>query len=512
MINNTATTVQNSQVNVLKNLVNTVDDIRFHANKLLDEDTRGRKGQFMTPASSANILAHMFRNLDGELSILDAGAGVGSLTTALVNRALTDFKPTAINANAWELEDILVQNLNHSLTLCQDASLESKVAWKSQINQVDFIQQAVEILNLRRKGEQTATFNKAIINPPYLKISAKSNERELMRSVGVETGNLYSCFVALTLMLLEKGGELVAITPRSFCNGPYFNDFRRLLLDGNNLCKLHIFESRKKAFKGDKVLQENVIFHIVKGEEQNHVEIISSTCADDPEPKVRVAKFDEVVNPNNPDRFIHIVTSDEQASIATRVGGMPCSLEDLGIQVSTGKVVDFRTRKNLRNHPDENTVPLIYPMHFNNCMIDYPVKSKKKPNAIVLNDETIKQMVPNGTYVLTKRLSSKEESRRIVAGLYTADIADTEVVGFENKTNYFHAYGQPLKINFARGLWVYLNSNLVDQYFRQFNGHTQVNATDLRTLRYPTYEQLVAIGQEPYKFNQELFDRLVKNL
>ena len=35
---------------------------------------------------------------------------------------------------------------------------------------------------------------------------------------------------------------------------------------------------------------------------------------------------------------------------------------------------------------------------------------------------------------------------------------------------------------------------LVDSFFRQFNGHTQVNATDLRSLRYPTEDQLRALG------------------
>lgn len=350
----------------LENLVSAVDEIRTQANKLLDENTRSQKGQFMTPASVARILSGMFRNLDGELTVLDAGAGVGSLTTALVERSLSEFQPTSINAKAWELEDVLVENLNRSFALCQEASEESQVFFGSEVNQVDFIQNAVDIIKDREAGEKTATFNKAILNPPYLKIAAASKERKNLRSVGVETCNLYSCFVALALMLLENGGELVAITPRSFCNGPYFNDFRRFLLDGNNLCKLHIFESRTKTFKGDKVLQENVIFHIVKGEEQGQVEITSSTCEDDPDPIIRMTEFNEVVNPNNPDRFIHIVTSDEQASIATRIGGMPCSLVDLSIEVSTGKVVDFRTKSNLRHDSAEDTVPLIYPMHFNN--------------------------------------------------------------------------------------------------------------------------------------------------
>lgn len=46
----------------------------------------------------------------------------------------------------------------------------------------------------------------------------------------------------------------------------------------------------------------------------------------------------------------------------------------------------------------------------------------------------------------------------------------------------------------ARGLAAFLNGTLVDAYFRQFNGHTQVNATDLRSMSYPTLEQLRRLG------------------
>ena len=496
----------------LETLVSAVDEIRTQANNLLDENTRGQKGQFMTPAAATCILSGMFRNLNGELNVLDAGAGVGSLTTSLVERALRDFQPTSINANAWELEDVLVENLNRSFALCQEASDDSQVAWNSQVNQVDFIQHAVDILKARAACKETVRYNKAILNPPYLKVAATSKERKNLRNVGVETGNLYSCFVSLALMLLEDGGELVAITPRSFCNGPYFNDFRRFLLDGNNLNKLHIFESRTKAFKADKVLQENVIFHIVKGEAQGQVQITSSTCTNDPAPSSRIAEFNEVVNPNNPDRFIHIITNDEQAEIATNIGNMPCSLEDLGINASTGKVVDFRTRQNLRQEPEEGSVPLIFPVHFTDGGIEWPQKNIKKPNALVRNEETEKQLVPNGHYVLTKRLSAKEESRRIVAALYTPDIANGDKVGFENKTNYFHANGKPLEHDFAKGLWTYLNSSIVDQYFRQFNGHTQVNATDLRVLRYPTAETLVQLGQDAQDYDQQHIDRLIAQI
>ena len=67
--------------------------------------------------------------------------------------------------------------------------------------------------------------------------------------------------------LLEPGGELVAITPRSFCNGPYFKPFRKLFLKEMTLSRIHVFESRDEAFGADEVLQENIIFHAIKNGE-----------------------------------------------------------------------------------------------------------------------------------------------------------------------------------------------------------------------------------------------------
>ena len=36
--------------------------------------------------------------------------------------------------------------------------------------------------------------------------------------------------VASAVALMKDGGEVVAIIPRSFCNGPYYQSFRRFIL------------------------------------------------------------------------------------------------------------------------------------------------------------------------------------------------------------------------------------------------------------------------------------------
>jgi adenine-specific DNA-methyltransferase len=121
-------------------------------------------------------------------------------------------------------------------------------------------------------------------------------------------------------------------------------------------------------------------------------------------------------------------------------------------------------------------------------------------------------LLPNETYVVVKRFTSKEEPRRVVAAIHDPTRVPGNWVAFENHLNVFHSNGRGIEPRLARGLAVYLNSSLVDIHFRQFSGHTQVNATDLRTLRYPFPEQLESLGAAlPDGMpDQRTIDRLVR--
>lgn len=82
------------------------------------------------------------------------------------------------------------------------------------------------------------------LQPPYKKIGSSSKERELLRSVGIETVNLYSAFISLSILLLKKEGQIVAIIPRSFCNGVYYKSFRELILRN---CSIDYISTHLKA-------------------------------------------------------------------------------------------------------------------------------------------------------------------------------------------------------------------------------------------------------------------------
>lgn len=119
--------------------------------------------------------------------------------------------------------------------------------------------------------------------------------------------------------------------------------------------------------------------------------------------------------------------------------------------------------------------------------------------------------VPSEVYVLVKRFTSKEERRRIVACIYDPKQISTEWVAFENHLNYFHVRGHGIPITLAKGLAAFLNSTVVDSYFRQFSGHTQVNATDLRKLNYPSAQALKRLGGKiRYPISQGELDDLIE--
>ena len=84
---------------------------------------------------------------------------------------------------------------------------------------------------------------------------------------------------------------------------------------------------------------------------------------------------------------------------------------------------------------------------------------------------------------------------------------DYKLVGLENHLNYFHKNGKGLDLTLAFGLSIFLNATIVDTYFRQFNGHTQVNAGDLRMMHYPDIAKLTQLGEAAKKNRVRIYDQ-----
>jgi len=507
-------------------IAETTEFYRVDASLKLDPKKRAVLGQYMTPAPIGHFMASLFADVSGDIRLLDAGAGVGSLTAAFVEMLCNrSKKPQSASLVCYEIEPMLLDYLSSTLSEAEAQCAREGIRASSEIRTDDFILSHSDDYQVDIFRGQKATkdaFTHVIMNPPYKKINAGSGHRVALRQAGIETSNLYTGFMFLAAERLIDGGEMVAIVPRSFCNGPYFKPFREQFFAMMGLQHIHVFEKRNHAFKGDEVLQENIIIRAVKGAKPPKVRITTSRGGDfhfdsstqectATDMTQRVVDYAAVLNPNDPDMFLHIAANDLEQGIVDRMASFTTTLADLGLELSTGPVVDFRLKADLRAEPNDDTAPLLYAAHFKGGVLEWP-KAMKKPNAIEVNENTRKWLWSNkGHFVVTKRFTSKEEARRVVASVYSSSL-QSELIGFENHLNVYHVNQKGFSKLLAAGLCVYLNSSLVDRFFRQFNGHTQVNATDLRSLNYPDRETLERIGKSTRgaTLSQQKTDNLIE--
>jgi len=446
----------------------------------LDPSSQARLGQYFTPAAAAGLIAAIPRLPDsGTLRVLDPGAGVGSLSAALVDRVRRNNLGLHLHIVAVEADQSLIPALRETLVAC---SASGGVTY--EIIQDDFIFWSSGTLD--RNTREHHGFDLAIMNPPYAKLAANSTHRKAMQHVGVDCPNLYSAFLALGYIELSEGGQVVAIIPRSFANGPYFESFRRHLLTNVAIDRIHSFESRSTVFADTGVLQENVIVGGTKCGRRGRVELTFSRGHSD-DIVVRGVDYSDVVDPADPHQFIRI-PSGEERSLLNRA---TCTLTELGLTVSTGRVVDFRSRELLVSPDVAEAMPLIYPGNVQGGLVEWPRDIRKSQGFLVTEDSARKLLMPAGCYVVIKRFSAKEERRRIVAAIWQGE----GPVAFENHLNVIHQAGEGLDRNLAVGLSLWLNSTPIDDYFRTFSGHTQVNATDVRTLPFPSGDVLASLGR-----------------
>ena len=466
-----------------------------------DPQRRADLGQFITPAKVASLMASMLDLAPPpeQLRVLDPGGGNGMLTAAVVAEICSrpeSQRPATMHLVTWEIDSqfqpLLHRTFEDCETVCRRAGVE--LSWDVRCG--DFILDATDLIGGGTLFTDTvcAPFHVVIMNPPYRKLRGNSWERSRLNALGMGTSNIYSAFVWLALELMEDGGELVAVTPRSFMNGVYFRPFREALIEKLALRRLHVYEARNMAFASDSVLQENVVFHGVRDGMPEPVKITTSHGPHDTGMTERIVEPREVVIPDDPEGVIRVVANENEARIADGMFCLSHELSDLGLSVSTGRVVGFRAKDRLQADARIGDAPMILPRHCKSGFVDWPQDAAAAPNGLAVSGPDDDLTLPSGWYVLVNRFSAKEDKRRVVATLFDPGRVNADCVAFDNKLNVFHDRNKGLPERLAKGLAAFLNSSVVDSYFRQFSGHTQVNAGDLRAMRFPDSEALVRLG------------------
>lgn len=437
---------------------------RIDAIHATSDARRNTLAQHLTPPETAKLAVSMFSELDAEqtfIRCLDIGAGTGMLSVALYDR----YDGRIEQLDAIEVDPVLATIFEAEM---------ASVGVPHELIQGDALTDTPQRL-----------YDRVILNPPYKKMAAGDVRQ---RVLPCKSANLYSAFIAVGLSRLAKNGELVAIVPRSWMNGDYFEPFRRYALSFYSLDAMHVYGSRTEVFSDTKVLQETMLVKFSNRRQTESVAVSQSVGKGD---EITRASYDsrDLIDPFN--LVVRIAPKDD-STLNETVGS-------LGLCPSTGKVVDFRSRERIfQERPEGGDIyPMVYAGNFPRGVLEHPLEIGKPQwyRAEADNEKALKQLTHPGAYVAVRRFSAKEERRRVVA----RPLVLKEDVAIENHLNFIHA-GTPRRVvplrsvELARGLSLWLNSTYVDMWFRDVSGSTQVNAGDIKNMPCPSLDVLEEIG------------------
>lgn len=473
------------------------DIVSLQSAFLLSKSVQERKalGQFFTSPVVADYMASMLHKPQGSyISILDAGAGAGILTASTAVQLL-ELGCKVVHAVLYELDSSVISHLNQSMKVIESLYQSKKGKFTFEVRNNDFVLD---------RPDKRESFDVSVINPPYFKYNVKTSPYA-KAVIDLYSGdpNIYASFMAIVASSLNEGGQMIAITPRSFTNGLYFKNFREYLLSLTAIEAIHIFKHRDRVFKNDanKVLQENIICKFVKSANCEAIEVRASDC-DSSLTSATIQNYpvELIVDPSNDQRLIRIPESNTEAILLKQAEQLESTFTDSGYFISTGPVVEHRTRNFIVSADDQsNTVPLYRPHNVTPYAALWTGENKKDVR-FELQEHHEKHTLNNKNYVLLKRFSSKDEKRRLLSGVYLANyFDDLEFIGFGNKVNYIGVKSGELTKKEAYGLSAIFNGSFFDRYFRCISGNTQVNATEIRVMRFPTRDQVKDIGEEVLK-------------
>lgn len=459
-----------------------IDNVRRAASLKVRNKRQKLDEQYFTPGFVTNFIARNLINLErNSYNILDVAAGVGNIGAAVSLVISQETHSTNNELHAVEIDNELVQECN-SLLSC--TLKETSVNYC--VYNCDFLDLFTDL------KDRKSRFTTIVMNPPYKKLSRKNYDALKLSAYNVEySPNLYSLMMSCALDLLDDDGELIAIVPRSFCSGALFSAFRKKIVDNFFISYIHLFKSRKKVFSFDGVQQETIIIKIVRNTQKKKSTLIS--YGDELDSSVVVdRKYSTIVFPKDRQNVIHIPHSEVDESVLNKILSYKCSLEDLGLRISTGKVVDFRNEEYLRSEKNKNAILF----RKENLGRDYfAFSSDKIKNFIEINDLTRSKFLDRQCHIVMNRMFFKESPNVITAHIIDC-ASNASVIAVENHLNYLSgSKTSPLDFELALGLKFYLESKSVNNYFRRFLGSTQINAADIKSLPFPSKEFLINLGR-----------------
>lgn len=458
----------------------------------MPKSQRKKYGQFFTSKETASFMAELFDvpTNKTQLHILDAGAGSGILSAALIERLQTISHIQYIHLVCYENDSQIIELLKTNLQWVCTHSVP-KVDY--EIREDNYIlSQTLEYNGMLGANPTPLKYDMVIGNPPYMKIAKDAPEAKAMPDVCYGAPNLYFLFASMGMFNLRLNGEMVYIIPRSWTSGAYFKKFRQKFLTEGVLEHIHLFASRDKVFENESVLQETIIIKARKTATIPDTVVITTTKDSRSFSNITTFEVPYKTAVSGEDYYVYLVTNEQEVNTLKMLNRWTNTLPNIGLKMKTGLTVDFRNKDALRDAAEDQAVPLFYSQHIQAGKVVFPIG---KEHEYIVTDQT-SLLQPNANYLFVKRFTAKEEHRRLQCGVYLAKkYPNYRKISTQNKINFIGGLKE-LSECLVYGLYVLFNSTFYDCYYRILNGSTQVNSTEINAMPVPPLESIELMGQE----------------
>ncbi len=480
--------------------------LAIHKNKYTDPKEKKMRGQFFTAAPVAELMASMMV-IKPKMKILDPGGGTGVLIAAIVDRIISEKINVKISVDLYENDVNTIPYLKKCMRFCKK-SLQNNGIENFDYNIIceDFVKYNRYLFdsnNLKSNKNANKYANKydtVICNPPYFKIKKEHEYSTILHEYIYGQPNVYYLFMLVSEKLTKYDGQVIFITPRSYCSGNYFERFRIKFFNLIEPSHFHLFNSRRdKIFNGENVWQESIILSGFKRNSKKSAFINISFSNDSKTKKdinnLKVNK--ELIMDFNKNNYslIRFPASQKEIDILKIFDKWNNSLNNMKMNVSTGPIVSFRNKNFISDFSKGDSYPLFCMKHIKNFKVIFPINVVDKEKGISRKGFNEKRLTKSSNYVIIKRVTSKEQKKRIHCGAFLKDEYDFNMFGLDNHLNYIYKVDGSLTEVEVIGLTAILSSTIVDCYFRTISGNTQVNATDLKNLPLPSHEFIINIGK-----------------
>ena len=304
--------------------------------------------------------------------------------------------------------------------------------------------------------------------------------------------NIYTLFIAMSLKLLKPNGIYTVLSPRNYLSGEYSKKLRKFIFSNYSLTHIHSFDKRS-MFKS--VNQEVIISTFRNNSEIEDVSI--SFNGYDP----FLINFNSLIFDNN-SLSILVPKKLEDILFFNNIKTLNYTLEDLGLKISVGPIVQFRNEADIRQDIyDDNYAPLLISADIqNNNIIKYFERENKRKTHNKSISSKNKYLIKNSNYLIIRKITAKDDIDLVVSCILDKNYFKHDYLGLDNNLLYIHNIDKSeISLELCYGLYGFINSKQFKNLYFMINGTHTINVSDFNNIKFPSLSVLTEIGKDLIK-------------